>query len=619
MMQSILRVGLVVVLCASILRAAERPVAKVPFPQIVRTSIAAKLSSLQEDGDYAKAQRELTALFDQVIAYALARDLDAFREAAFAVRLVEQLQSVPEGKRQDLLKYLRANDSLAKNLVFLIRSKDRPADAYAVLERLREKHGAQLDKFATLAAAICVVHDRPLQRRVNENKVESPDAVALFEFYAGNEGRMLFGLKNIPAELLIYVVDATCGIDELKWALDNYAGNAAVGKTFFDIEYDHDHLRTGRPKRVTTDGFNLPNILAWGGVCADQAHFATTVGKAIGVPAAVAIGASGDISHAWVGFLQAGRRGAGWNFDTGRYEAYKGVRGIVLDPQLREPIPDSFVSLLAEMIGGTAANRQAATALADAATRLIAHEEQGQTFAPPAMPENATGYITAKPRAATAIDELALLELAVRQNPGDRACWLPVRYLGKSGKLTLEQKKYWANVLISICGGKYPDFVYAFLSPMVETVENVTEQDRLWEKLFLMFQAERPDLAAAVCMSRAAMWEKQNDNQKAGLCYYTIIERYPNAGPFVLEALSKADGALVATKRADRVPMLYEGTWQRITRPKEMAGPFMMQSNWYRVGKMLADKLDDAGQKDKAGLVRGQLGGSVGTQTPTPR
>ena len=617
MMSSIIRVGLAMVLaasCATAAQPAQKPAVKVPFPQIVRTGVAEKLSALQEDGDYSKAQRDLLAIFDQVIACGLAKDLDAFREAAFAVRLVEQLQAVPEGKRQDLLKYLRANDNLARTLVFLIRPKDKPADVYAMLEKLREKYSAQLDRFATLTAAICVVHDRPLQRRVNENKADAPDPVALFAFYAGNENRMLFGLRNVPAELLIYVVDATASIDELNWALQNYAGNAAIGKTFFDIKYDFDHLRTGRTKRVTSDGFNLPNILAWGGVCADQAHFATTAGKAIGVPTAYTVGASGDNSHAWVGFLQAGRRGAGWNFDTGRYEAYKGVRGIVLDPQLREPIPDSFVSLLAEMIGSTAAGRQAGTALADAAIRLIELDEKGEMFSPPAMPENAAGYITANPRVATAADQLALLELAIRQSPGDRYCWLPVRHLGKSGKLTLEQKKYWANVLIAVSGGKYPDFAHAFLTPMVETVEKIDEQDRLWDKLFQMFQASRPDLAAAVCISRAEMWEKQNDNQKAGLCYYMIIERYPNAGPFVLDALRKAEGALRATDRADRVPMLYEGAWQRLNRPREMAGPFMTQSNWHRVGTLLAAKLDEAGQRDRAALVRAQLGGTAAAE-----
>lgn len=589
--------------------ASPRPNAP-PLPKAITAAITARLDRLASDGDFAAATADLGGIFDQVIAWALPKDLDAFREAAFALRLTAQLAQAAPGTRLELLKYLRANDNLARTLVFLLRPEDRPADVYALLDRLRRHRGDVLDRYAALAAAVCVVHDRPFERRINENRLVAPDPPAIFDYYATNESRMNYGMRAVPAELLIYVVDTTASIEEMNWALARYAGNQAVGRLFFDIKYDHEHLRTGRPKKVTVEGYTLPNILLHGGVCADQAYFAAAVGKAIGVPTATASGVALEGGHSWVGYLQGAGRQAWWNFDSGRYEAYRGVRGIVTDPQSRRPVPDSFVSLLAELTGTTPVNRQNATALTDAARRVIELLGDGKGLSPPPLPECAPGSALAGPREACVAAALDLLELAVRQSPGDRRCWLPVQELATARRLSLAQKRHWADAVIRLCGNRYPDFLLTLLEPMVQTVDDFREQDRMWNAMFDMF-GNRPDLAAAVRMSQGAMWERAGQTNSAGLCYYDVIERYANAGPFVVDALQKAEKALRDSGRAEKVVGLYESTWQRIRRPREMAGPFVAQSIWYRVGRLLAEKLDEAGQAQRAQTVRAQLAGRM--------
>ncbi len=375
-------------LCAALIAAAPatKPAAKPTFPLIVRDQIKKALDDLQSSGDFFVAEAQLQKIFNQTIAYSLPKDAEVIRDADFALRLVHQLRSVPDhDRRLELFKFLRANENLSRMLVFLINPKQDPANVYALLDRLRQKRADQLDKFASLTAAICVVHDRPLSRHINENEVHAPDPLAIFDFFTQNEPRLFFGVKNVPAELLIYVVDTTAQIDEMAWALDKYAKDPKVGARFFDIKYDFEHYRHGTPKRITLEGFNLPNIARYGGVCADQAYFAASVGKSIGVPAVYAHGAAANSGHAWVGFLEATSREGWWNFDIGRYEAYRNVRGSVLDPQLREEIPDSFVSLLAEMIGSKLADRHNAIALTDAASRLVEAEKSAFDSAPPAV------------------------------------------------------------------------------------------------------------------------------------------------------------------------------------------------------------------------------------------
>ncbi len=214
----------------------------------VRDRIDAVLDELQETGDFASATAELQVQFDRVIAEADAGDKNLFREAAFALRLAGQLKEVEGVDRLELLAFLRAHEDLAATVAFLVRPEhEKPTDVYGLLDRLRKHRGDRLGTHANLTAAVCVVHDRRLARKINENTAQAADALSIFDYFAGNERRMLFGVRKVPAELLIYVVDTTASIDEMTWALGRYAGDSAVGGRFFDIDYDYEHVRDGVP------------------------------------------------------------------------------------------------------------------------------------------------------------------------------------------------------------------------------------------------------------------------------------------------------------------------------------------------------------------------------------
>jgi hypothetical protein len=362
-------------------------------------------------------------------------------------------------------------------------------------------------------------------------------------------------------------------------------------------------LKTGRPKVITTAGFTLQNILKYGGVCADQAYFAMEVGKSIGVPTAYDVGSSAVAGHAWVGFLQADGAKGSWNFDVGRFGPYNGVRGTVDDAQGREAIPDSQVSVLAELIGTKAADRQAAVALTDAANRLIALDKESQKFeAAPFSPNMRVTGTLAKPRQGGVADSLSLIELALRQNVGYPPAWFAVRDLAKDGKLTIKDKRHWADLLQRLGGPKYPDFTLSILAPMIETVSDFKEQNALWNATFTLFQS-RFDLAASIRMSQAANFETQKDTKSAGGCYMDVIDRYSNAGPFVIDALKKAEALLKESGKGDKVVTLYEQTWAKITPPPEMNADATAQSNWYKVGTIYAKKLEEAGDNAKSKSV----------------
>jgi hypothetical protein len=563
----------------------------------------AVLDQAEKDGDFAAANNAAMKVLETLAAFGTEKNAAGFRDAAMTWRLMAVFEEV-EG-REELLKFLRKHPKFTHALAFLVTSTDDAEGMANVIAKLREKHEKDLENFATLAAAICVVHDKPLKRRVNENIPEAIDPVAIFEYFSANEKQMYFGIRNVPAELLIWVVDTTSTTAELKWALNNYHHNNEVGQLFFTIKYDDDAFAKGTTKRVTEAGFNLPNILKYGGVCADQAYFAMEVGKAIGVPTAYASGASATTNHAWVGFLQAKGKQGWWNFNAGRYSAYKGVRGLVLDPQTRQNIPDNDVSLSAEMIGATDVDRETAVAFTDVAAHLFTLMQKEKQLEPE-TPE--TKYPDMRAKALTPSPETVLefLDSSLKKNLGYARAWLTVGSLAGEGKMTLEQKKFWSNEIMKLCGAKYPDFAMGVLEPMIGTVKDVKEQNRLWEAAFKLFD-QRMDLAAEVRMNQAAMWDENGDSNEAGKCYMDVVTRYADAGPFVLKALTGAESMLRSTGKEDKIVQLYSDTWKRTKEPKEMAGEFMVQSNWYRVGRMLARKLDDAGDKRGAEAVRQKL------------
>lgn len=581
---------------------------KLAYPQYVHAQIGTILDTLKTDGDYATAIASLQGLFDQTILYAPADKVDAVREADFALRLVTQLNQVPAETRDALMPYLRQHDNLAQTLVFLIRQdRQRSAGVYELLDSLRQKRGDKLDKYATLAAAICVVHNKPRSIQVNENRATSADPIDLFDYYIKNENRMYFGIKNVPAELLIYVVDTTASINEMQWALDKYAGNAEVGKLFFTIKYDYAYLKSGGKKQLTEKGFNLQNIAQYGGVCADQSYFATTVGKSIGVPTSMDEGNSGEAGHAWVGFLQSNGKTAWWNFDVGRYQSYQGVQGHVIEPQTRQGVPDSYVSLLGEMIATKPLDRQNTVVLTDAAERLkVLEKDAVEVAAPLGDSVSATTFMPkARPRDTAA--QLALIDSALRFSAAYTPAWFAVRDLAVAHKLTLADKQHWSDLLLRLGAKKYPDFTLTVLMPMVQSIEDPKEQDTLLTNILPLFST-RMDLSASIRMAQASLWESQNQPDRAGQCYMEVVQRYCNDGPFVLAALAGAEKLLKAEKRPADVLVLYEQAWGRTKKPVDFAPEFVAQSNWFRIGKLYAQKQKDAGDTTKAAEVEATLG-----------
>lgn len=565
--------------------------------------LRATLDQAAAGGDFAAASATVSALWDWTCVNVPADQPEVILEVASAQRMMGHLTKF-NGDKKGLLAFLRASPRLANALAFQIVASDadEPAAALAVLDALRAKFpAAQLEAFANLTAAICVVYDRPVVKQVNENKGEGVSAAEAFQFYTTFESRMVFPPRTMPVELLVYTIDPGAKLDELAWALNRYGGQRDVGPRYSEIHYDNDHFKRGKEKKVTTEGFNLFNIKKYGGICADQAHFASTVGKAIGVPAVVDAGQGSGVAHAWLGYLKKQGRRVEWNFDAGRYNEYEDIRGSVIDPQTGAQMPDGTLALTAEAIGVPDAARQASTAFVDAAQRL-----RKLTGTPSPTGLEIAGKLAA--RTGSADDRLALLQAALTLYSANHNAWNTLRAMASAKELTLEQKKLWAESLQRLCGERYPDFTLAVLIPMIQTVDDVAQQGSMWEAVYKGLRMSRPDLAAEVLIEQGKMWDKADAPDKAYNCFTSAAYQFISKSPASVEALERCETMLQKRHAQGEVLATYANAWKRLTKPKDMAREFLAQSNWYRVGTRYAELLDADGQGRKAEQVRKALG-----------
>lgn len=571
------------------------------------------LLAAEESGDLEVAKAAIAALMDEVIStsdLATAQDHADLREVARASRLIAQLHQAGPTDRKGLLTLARERRAFSTELVFLLDPADDANAAWQVAQRLDRARGKSVDDFASLAAALCVVHDVPI---ISQASGRTVDPLALFDYFTQIDQSSIMGVRRMPAELLIFVVNSRADIPELHWAWSRHRTDRQVGRRFFDITYDTEHFKRGSPKKIDKLPYTLENLRKVGGICADQAYYAEHVAKAIGVPS-VTVTAPGSVTgHAWVGFLELVSPGrVEWNFDHGRYKEYKGLRGDVRNPQTGKPTSDTAIQFRALAATATPQARLTALALADGARRLWDAVRGSEKLRTPA---GATPR-----REATVVAALELSKAAVTLCPATPRAWLDVAEFAERGWMTEEQIVEWSNALARLCGPAYADFGLDVLTPMTRGLTNrPARQIEMWEWVFDTYvrsvsdqRYRRNDIAARVRFEQAKVWERAGDLAQAWACYQRVINEHPDDGRLIVEAVSHAEKMLTDHgKTAADVLALYKHAWSRAKKPSGLDPDRALIGNWGQIGIAYADRLEAANRLGDAKAVRTQLGFSA--------
>jgi hypothetical protein len=286
------------------------------------------------------------------------RWVDAINQAGVGHRNLQPVQPQPRplaaNASPGLQRWLVASTAFSAEFFFLLDPVDFVPQVLRILDELHRRDAARFNTHASLALAIAVVYDLPPPPIWPHGQVGTealprawPAPADAFNWWIRQEqlGRTYHRLARLPAAELKFVIDATAPFAELEWAQQHASVPLnQLARAYSMIRYRNDRV-TGSQFSWPGPTYRLADILAAGGICPDQAYFATQVGKARGVPTLFIYGAGNDGRHAWFGYLDGGRQ---WQLDAGRYAEQRYVTGQARDPQTWREFTDHELQFLSE-------------------------------------------------------------------------------------------------------------------------------------------------------------------------------------------------------------------------------------------------------------------------------
>ncbi|QOJ00359.1 MAG: hypothetical protein HRU70_07585 [Phycisphaeraceae bacterium] len=465
----------------------------------------------------------------------------------------------------------------------------------------------EAERFSELAAAIAVVHDRPIKAWDGREV----DAAALFDHFTRYHDALVFGADRLPAEMMVFMADVRSTPEEWRWAVAQYRGRIKIGKSFFDVPYDTEHLERSVPKKIEGKPYTFHNLRVLGGICVDQVYFAAQVAKAIGVPSVVQSAPGRDLGHAWVGYFHRHGDAGRWDLTEGRYEEFKGQRGSTVDPQTGRGIADGQLNLRAGYALLARERREAAVALYDAALRLDHWSRQNMPLAKACnAPPDLAGI-----READAATVLTLLEASVTQAPSYEPAWAQVHRMVSASALDEAQVKRWTDAMSRLCGPELGDFAVEWAAPMIDRIGTPRQQVDLWEWMYTRYVTGIKDrrlvnyqVAADIRLRQADLWAKAGEPGKAWETVQRVIREFREEGHALLQATQRGDSLLREGGRpiGERVE-LWKDSFLKAPRPSNVRPEFAMSSSWFQLGTGYVAVLREAGRGGEAQPIADQL------------
>jgi len=254
----------------------------------------------------------------------------------------------------ELQAWLLGNAAFSTEFFSLLTPVDYVPNVFQILNDLHHRDPARFQAYANLALALALVYDVPPPPDWPHGQVapeslprkfpSAPDAFAWWT-HEDQLGHTYHRLARLGADELKFVIDAAAPFAELEWSekIVDYPLNQ-LAHAYTIVRYRTDRAANNRPMWPGRS-YRLEEILHDGGICVDQAYFATQVGKARGVPTLLFHGEGDDSRHAWFGFLDGNQR---WQLDAGRYAEQRFVTGFTRDPQTWQELSDHELQFLSE-------------------------------------------------------------------------------------------------------------------------------------------------------------------------------------------------------------------------------------------------------------------------------
>jgi hypothetical protein len=484
----------------------------------------------------------------------------------------------PTDEQKQTLIWLAEQPHLMPVLMSAVSPKDSPRRVLQQVTLLRSTASDKLDQWPDLATALIVVWDKalPPDSTGHKSTFTADRAAKLFSYFTDPQTSPRFDLRQLAWQLQLYVVDLRVTEDEMHWATQRYRNNYSIASAYFDVTYDDNAFLNGDPKKISTHAYTLQNLLQYGGVCVEQAYYASQVAKSLGIPACMctnAGGGAGGVGHAWLGFVEAPNHYLAWNFDQGRYSEDLFWSANITDPQTREILTDADVGLLAGL------------QQTDGQTRLLSADLLELINLVP--PEKRF--------------DIALREIEVC--PGNRPAWLSLAKMEAQGGLSAAQTQSLDSAVNQYLLRHYPDFALQIMARMFSNLSPREQVDSL-NRIAPLFPS-RPDLRARVRLAQADLLLNLHQDDIAFRALTDILANDINAGAIILQAMTRIDKLMRAHDNLPGLARLYAQTWPRMPAPDRSS--YVYSTPFYSVGKTYLALLQDLGDQNGAQNVRNRL------------
>ena len=435
---------------------------------------------------------------------------EAIRDLFYFQNVGTMFSKATGAEEKEMLGWLMDHRGICGRFLHALDEHDDLTAALGILKRLRDEDPELFVRNSEMCIAYAVVWDnfRP-QRYWKRPEIEPDTMMNTYRYFNRNAKMMQIPPGTLPWELAVYVVDLSVTTDERTWALANYANQRDIGRLFFKVPY------TMKLSPAHGNGVDIPytlqNILQIGGVCMEQAHFASSVGKCVGVPSAYCYGAGKRGGHAWVSFLRMDKQPVRWDLDSGRYSYDHYYKGLTLDPTnwgYQNSIPLSELQMSAAILTAGSAQKLEDSRYCDDAARWL-------------------GTYAKEEWSGQAAYELLQRSLGICAYNGET--WLTLAELAEGGKLTEQQTGQSVDLLFKYTLNDFPDFTEMCLERFVGSVKDNQRKAAILARAFALFRA-RPDLASEIKVAEGDVLLAQGKVKEAVVAYCWPLAEFPEEG-----------------------------------------------------------------------------------------
>jgi tetratricopeptide (TPR) repeat protein len=344
-------------------------------------------------------------------------------------------------------------------------------------------------------------------------------------------------------------------------------------------------------KKITGHEYTLQNILKYGGVCGDRAHFSANVARACGIPAVtLSHGKESGLGHAWTGYIQpvqpgskSGRSAYNWDLTVGGgdYATFGKTR----DPRTGKRLHDYELP----MITAECTERPEAVRTSSAYTTLARVLVEAGKFAPATQ----------------------ALEQAIKSNKFNLTAWTMIGQLFKEASFT--EGSFDAGYADRIMDETLkmfpdkPDFCYGAFTTLMGMIppEEYDRRVRLYKQAVELFKS-RPNLTVAVGRDYGDFLLEADKKREAYRIYFNTITALMEKPEFAADVAIKFVDTKLEGDEPQRAVTLLQSVLKRTKKPK-YNDPFARFSPWYRLQTSLRDVYASAGRKKESDAVEADL------------